>query len=88
MLKLFVLVIGLIVGAGSAASWLISEPDATESSTVSSLSGESLQARLADLKARFRVAWAEGKSAGNQTEEHLRQRLDAYRKGARDLPTA
>jgi hypothetical protein len=80
MFKLILFVLGAAVGAGAATAWLTSEP---ESGTASSgIPAETLQPRLEDLKARIQAAQVEGERAGQYTEEHLRRRLDAYRKGA------
>jgi hypothetical protein len=42
---------------------------------------DDLQKRLDDLKVRWSEALAEGRRAGQETEERLRRELDADRKG-------
>jgi hypothetical protein len=81
MLKLLLFVGGLAAGAAGTASWLLSEPDSAGAPSPGT-DGESLQARLEVLKSRLREAQQEGARAGQNTEEQLRHKLDAYRKGA------
>ena len=82
MLKLLVFVAGLAAGVGGAASWLLSEPVPAPTAPSQKTGDESLEARLAALKARFSEARAEGERASRQSEEHLHRKLDAYRKGS------
>lgn len=81
MLKLLLFVGGLAAGAAGTASWLLSEPDSATAASPAA-GGESMQARLQLLKLRLREAQQEATRASQQTEEQLRRKLDAYRKGA------
>jgi len=81
MLKLLLFVGGLAAGAAGTASWLLSEPDSATAASPGT-GGESMQARLELLRLRLREAQREAARAGQHTEEHLRRKLDAYRKGA------
>lgn len=78
MIKLFVLLLSVGVGAASAAAWLLSEPEAApaSSTSVSSVAGD----RLGELKVRFSEALAEGTRAGAETESRLRGQLNTYRR--------
>ncbi len=81
MLKLLLFVGGLAAGAAGTASWLLSEPDSATAAPPGT-NGESMQARLELLKLRLREAQQEAAIASRHTEEDLRRKLDAYRKGA------
>lgn len=81
MLKLLLFVGGLAAGAAGTASWLLSEPDSATAVSPGT-NGESMQARLELLKLRLREAQQEAAIASQHTEEDLRRKLDAYRKGA------
>jgi hypothetical protein len=80
MLKLALFVLGAVAGAGAATAWLTSDPEG-ETPPASS-PGEMVQPRLHELTVRLQAAQTDGARAGQYTEEHLRRKLDAYRKGA------
>ena len=85
MFKFALFMFGAVLGAGAATAWLSSAPggDSTTSASPSESSPtEALQPRLHDLTDRLQIAQADGARAGQYTEEHLRRKLDAYRKGA------
>jgi hypothetical protein len=81
MLKLLLFMSGLAAGAAGTASWLLSEPDSATAASPGT-GGESVRARLELLKLRLREAQQEAARASQHTEEQLRRKLDAYRKGA------
>ena len=84
MFKLGLFVLGVTAGAAGVASWLLSEPSPPDPAIPPSQpsSADSLEARLAMLKTRVRTALAEGERDRQSTEEHLRRKLDAYRRGS------
>lgn len=70
-MKLLLFLLGLVTGTGVSAAWMLSAPDgsgAVESND-----------RFALLKTRLNLAVAEGRTAGQATENKLRNELDAYR---------
>ena len=73
-------IVGLALGAAGAASWLTSEPEPGASPHAS---GNPLEARVSELKARVTRALAEGKQAGAGTEDRMRQELQNRRQAAR-----
>jgi hypothetical protein len=81
MLKLITFAAGLALGAGATTSWLLSEPGPTEPAS-QPLSADSLQARLDTLKVRLQQAVSEGEQAAAQTEDQLRRKFEAYRRGS------
>lgn len=87
MLKLLLLVAGVAAGAGGAVSWLLSEPGPRPAPSTPP-TGESLQARVQDLKLRFHRALEEGKRAGGETEARLERQALAYRKNPDNPPTS
>jgi hypothetical protein len=81
MMKVLLFLLGAAAGAGGAVAWLSSEP--TPGTVSPPTAGNNpLEPRLRSLEERFRAAQTEGERAGTYTEEHLRRKLDAYRKGA------
>jgi hypothetical protein len=80
MLKVLLLVVGTVVGAAGATSWLLSEPEGS-SGLALPVGNEALQQRWNDLQSRLQEAANDGKRAGEQTEERLRRELDLYRAG-------
>lgn len=83
-MKFILLVVGLAAGGTAAAGWLLSTPENPAAPAVPA-NPSSAQARIGDLKQRFKTARAEGQRAGEYTEDQLRRRLDSYRKsGTRD----
>jgi hypothetical protein len=84
MLKLVVFLMGLLTGGAGVGGWLLSAPGPETSSSASTPSLEAWQMRVNNLKQRFRVAISEGQREGGQTEESLRRKLDACRRGSVD----
>ena len=87
MLKLLIFLFGLAAGGGGVTAWMLSEPEAPAAARPV-LERDSLEARLAEVKARFNQALQEGEAAGRQTEERLRRELAAYRKDPNRGPAA
>jgi hypothetical protein len=74
MRTIYGFILGLLGGAAGTVAWLLSEP--------ASGAGTSPQSRWNELKARFARSVEEGKAAGGETEERLREDLDARRHGS------
>jgi hypothetical protein len=70
-MKIFLFLLGLAGGTGVSAAWLLSEPDSAQLPESND--------RLARLKLRLNQAVAEGRAAGEVTENRLRNELDTYR---------
>lgn len=81
MLKLVLFALGLATGAAAATSWLLAEPGPPDTSS-RPISGDSLEVRLKNLKVQVQQALTEGERAAQTSEELLRRKLEAYRKGS------
>jgi hypothetical protein len=71
-MKILLFLLGLFGGTAASASWLLSEPEQAAAATDPG-------ARLNTLKERLNVAVADGRRAGEATQNRLRNELDAYR---------
>jgi len=74
MLKLVLFLIGLAMGAGGTAAWLLSEPGPSVPA------GAPMAERLNELKRRFNAARAEGQIAAKEAENRVRHEFEAYRR--------
>jgi hypothetical protein len=70
-MKILLFLLGLVGGTGVSAAWLLSEPDSEPLPDSND--------RIARLKSRLSLAVAEGRAAGEATENRLRNELDTYR---------
>lgn len=70
-MKILLFLLGLVGGTGVSAAWLLSEPDSAPLPDSND--------RITRLKSRLNQAVAEGRAAGEATENRLRNELDTYR---------